>query len=149
MKTFKDKLKYCREKSNMNKSDLAKKIGVSPAYITMLENGEKNNPSLEIKIKLSEALNVDIAELFATEYNSEDELMISYLNDAYNILKLNLDESFTNSKELIEIFIETNMFEKDFNVKINNLSLEEKKELENDIYKSIEWLCYRLSSKDK
>lgn len=58
-----EKIKYYREKINMSKSELARKIGVSPSYITMLENGDKKNPSMEILLKLSNALNVNITEL--------------------------------------------------------------------------------------
>ena len=37
MDTLKEKIKYYREKKNISKSELARQIGVSPAYITKLE----------------------------------------------------------------------------------------------------------------
>lgn len=59
----KEKIKFYREKINMSKSELARQIGVSPSYITMLENGDKSNPSMEILLKISKVLNIDITEL--------------------------------------------------------------------------------------
>lgn len=64
---LKDKIKFYREKRNMSKSELARQIGVYPAYITKLENGDKKNPSLEIKVKLAKALDCPINELFIDE----------------------------------------------------------------------------------
>jgi len=58
------KIKSYRENKKMKKSELAKIIGVSPAYIGMLENGKKENPSNEIKFKLSKALGVNIRDIF-------------------------------------------------------------------------------------
>lgn len=60
---MKEKIKFYREKLNMSKSELARQIGVSPSYITMLENGDKSNPSMEILLKISKVLNIDITEL--------------------------------------------------------------------------------------
>lgn len=60
---LKDKIKYYREKKHMTKSELSRKIGVSPSYITKLENGEKTNPSLEIQIKIAKTLEIPLNEL--------------------------------------------------------------------------------------
>ncbi|EHR0219221.1 helix-turn-helix transcriptional regulator [Clostridium perfringens] len=51
-----EKITFYREKRGISKSQLAREIGVSPAYITKLENGEKTNPSLELKVKIANAL---------------------------------------------------------------------------------------------
>lgn len=118
MKTLKDKLKYYREKSNMNKSDLAKKIGVSPAYITMLENGEKENPSLEIKLKLADALKIPVTKLLLDEKASRilddaiDEKTNHVVEDIYPLVeyvnknrfegKFNIEEEFESS-DLIDL----------------------------------------------
>ncbi|NGT53115.1 helix-turn-helix transcriptional regulator [Clostridium perfringens] len=51
-----EKITFYREKKGISKSQLAREIGVSPAYITKLENGEKSNPSLELKIKIANVL---------------------------------------------------------------------------------------------
>ena len=51
-----EKITFYREKRGISKSQLAREIGVSPAYITKLENGEKTNPSLELKVKIANVL---------------------------------------------------------------------------------------------
>lgn len=61
--SMKEKIKFYREKRNMSKSELARQIDVSPSYITMLENGDKKNPSLEILIKIAKALNIQVTDL--------------------------------------------------------------------------------------
>ena len=48
------KIKNIREEKKITKSELARLIDVSPAYITMLENGKKQNPSRAILDKLLE-----------------------------------------------------------------------------------------------
>lgn len=58
-----EKIKSYRKKNKMTKSELARLINVSPSYITKLENGEKENPSLEVKIKIANALGCSISEL--------------------------------------------------------------------------------------
>lgn len=60
---IKERIKFYREKRNISKSELARQIGVSPSYITMLENGDKKNPSMEILLKISSALNINVSEL--------------------------------------------------------------------------------------
>ena len=42
------KIKTLREKNKISKSELARLINISPAYVTMLENGLKKNPSIDI-----------------------------------------------------------------------------------------------------
>lgn len=86
MEKLNEKIKYYRERIPMSKSDLSRKVGVSPSYITMLENGEKTNPSLEIQIKIAEALNIPVVTLMG---NSE---LNEYLNNNNN-----------NNKEMINI----------------------------------------------
>ena len=46
-------IKEIREKRNMSKAELARLIEVSPAYITMIENGKKKNPSMNILNKIA------------------------------------------------------------------------------------------------
>lgn len=71
---FNEKLKYYREKANISKSELARKIHVSPSYITMLENGDKTNPSMELRIKLAVALNLDIKEFLTDNQKFNESL---------------------------------------------------------------------------
>lgn len=58
------KLKQRRNELGMSVYDIAKKTGISPAYISNLENGQKNNPSKEVMEKLSTSLGKTVSELF-------------------------------------------------------------------------------------
>ena len=66
-----EKIKKFREEKKMSKSELARKINVSPSYITMLENGNKTNPSSDVIFKIAIALGITIGDLLDdTEDNS-------------------------------------------------------------------------------
>ncbi|MDI9215982.1 helix-turn-helix domain-containing protein [Clostridium tertium] len=58
------KLKQRRKELEMSVYDLAKKTGISPAYISNLENGQKNNPSKDVMEKISISLGKTVSELF-------------------------------------------------------------------------------------
>jgi transcriptional regulator with XRE-family HTH domain len=45
---LKNRIKKIREIFNLSKSGFAKKLGISPAYVTDLESGKKNNISLPL-----------------------------------------------------------------------------------------------------
>lgn len=93
------KIKFYREKKNMSKSELARKIGVSPAYITKLENGEKTNPSSEVLSKLSFALGISVYDLLpvteAFDYGSNINKLVEE-----DIKTLNIDFSGGSSNFL-------------------------------------------------
>jgi HTH-type transcriptional regulator, competence development regulator len=56
-------IKTLREEKGLSQKALATRIGVSDAYITMLETGKRKNPSLDILKKLAKALGVPVTEL--------------------------------------------------------------------------------------
>jgi len=56
-------IKRLRTKLGLSQRELAKRVGVSDAYITQLETRERINPSLEVLRKLAKALKVTVAEL--------------------------------------------------------------------------------------
>lgn len=135
MNTMGNKIKENREKSKITKSELARMIGVSPAYITMLENGKKDNPSGDILRKISNALNVPLDELLETNQSGEKavtsfagmssksllDLIDMILDESISDKKIsNVKEKINNGKELTE---------DDISVIINNRN---RKIVEND-----------------
>lgn len=56
-------LKRVRESRGLTQEQLARKVGVSDAYISMLESGAKQNPSLPLLKRLAKALKVKVGEL--------------------------------------------------------------------------------------
>lgn len=131
MNSLKEKIKYYREKNNISKSELSRKIGVSPSYITMLENGEKTNPSLEIKIKLANALNCSVDDL---------ENTIDISEELYKIV----NKKYYNSISGDEIGNLLNLKKNSFNVEsFKNATKEEKEKFINDLA-SIDPLSLKL-----
>ena len=52
-----------RKQQNMTLLQLARRVGVTEAYMSMLESGARKNPSLATLKKLAKALKVTLAEL--------------------------------------------------------------------------------------
>lgn len=56
-------LKKFREAQGLTQEQLGKKVGVADAYITMLESGVRQNPSIDLLKRLAKALKVKVGEL--------------------------------------------------------------------------------------
>jgi transcriptional regulator with XRE-family HTH domain len=63
--SFYDQLKDYRKLKGYTIREVADRSGVSSAYISQLENGNRGIPSPEILMKLSEGLNISYSELMA------------------------------------------------------------------------------------
>ncbi len=57
------KIKRLRLKKKMSLSSLSKISGVSKSYLSDLEIGVRNNPSIDIIKKIAKGLNTDILQL--------------------------------------------------------------------------------------
>jgi transcriptional regulator with XRE-family HTH domain len=72
-----DILKRMDEK-NMSKAELARKLGLTPARISqILNNANKNNPTMETLVKLANAVGMDSLEIhfnFQPEINELDDI---------------------------------------------------------------------------
>ena len=56
-------IKKLREEKGLSQKALAERVGVTDAYITMLETGVRKNPSLVVLQRLAKALGVPVTEL--------------------------------------------------------------------------------------
>ena len=56
-------IKRRRTELGLSQRELAKRVGVSDAYITQLETRKRSNPSLHVLKKLAKALKVTVGEL--------------------------------------------------------------------------------------
>jgi transcriptional regulator with XRE-family HTH domain len=52
-----------RKQRHLTLLQLARRVGVTEAYMSMLESGARKNPSLAMLKKLAKALGVSVAEL--------------------------------------------------------------------------------------
>jgi transcriptional regulator with XRE-family HTH domain len=64
-KVFGDRVRARRKELGLSQGDLYEKTGVSTAYISAVERGTAN-PSLDIMVQLSAALEIEVAELLRT-----------------------------------------------------------------------------------
>lgn len=58
------KLKGKRKEVGLSQSQLSLKTGLAKGYISDLETGRRNNPSLETMKKIAEALKCNISDIF-------------------------------------------------------------------------------------
>jgi transcriptional regulator with XRE-family HTH domain len=65
VKRFGVVLKDLRERRGLSQQTLADRVGVSDAYIAMLETGTRRNPSLTLLQRLAKALGVPVTALLS------------------------------------------------------------------------------------
>lgn len=95
-------IKEMRKERNMSKAELARLIEVSPAYITMIENGKKKNPSMNILNKIAKTLDVPLELIIA---RSQINNITKELHDTVKELKSKVNSENFN-KEYVEEMIE-------------------------------------------
>ena len=60
-------IKLKREEKKISLINFAKDIGISPGYLSQLENGHKVNPKLEIVLRMIKALELDLDMLLGLD----------------------------------------------------------------------------------
>jgi len=74
MKKLGDKIKEARNQKGWTLDELAKKSGVSKAYLSQLENSDSERPSAEKLYNIAIALGVSIAELLGKKLEKVEEI---------------------------------------------------------------------------
>lgn len=87
-------IKDKRLKKNFSISKLAKKTNLSRTYIRDLENNKRCNVSMSVLYKIAEVLEVNIKDLFYTEYD-----VASLKQELYK----RIDKYGLNSKDVLEV----------------------------------------------
>lgn len=64
-------IKAKREEMKISLVDFAERTGISPGYLSQLENGKKKNPKLEILLSIIRELDIDIDALLGLEPQPE------------------------------------------------------------------------------
>ena len=89
-----ENIKYYRKLKGMNQKELSNKLGVSTSYLQKLELGQKDNPSLEIKIKLSNVLDIPLDELSDNiDIDDFDQIKDMLFKQKENSQKIGLKET--------------------------------------------------------
>lgn len=60
-------LKEYRKARRITQKELADAVGVTQAYISTLESGKRKNPSMDVLVRISKVLKVDIRKLIRIE----------------------------------------------------------------------------------
>ena len=60
-----------REEYNISLVDFARQVGISPGYLSQIENGKKTNPSLEVMMTIAQELDLDIDTLLGFDQETE------------------------------------------------------------------------------
>ena len=64
-------IKAKRDEKQISLVDFAREIGISPGYLSQLENGRKTNPQLEVMLKITQALDLEFDMLLGLDQESE------------------------------------------------------------------------------
>ncbi|KHD35175.1 hypothetical protein NL50_14875 [Clostridium acetobutylicum] len=103
-----DNIKKIREKKGISKQELADNAGYSFAYISMLENNKRPNPSIKTIDKIAKALRVSVEEVMNTTNEKSIDTIDKNINDSgINTIAAHYEhEEFTeDDKEDIDNFI--------------------------------------------
>lgn len=65
------RIREIRIEKNLSLEDLSKKSTVNLGYLSQLERGEKQNPSMNLLFKVADALGVNVKDLFYTTADVE------------------------------------------------------------------------------
>ena len=61
---YKNKIRKYRKERKLTLKELAERSGISVGYLSHLENGSRDNPSVEVMENISIILNRSITEVF-------------------------------------------------------------------------------------
>lgn len=67
-----ERIKYLRLRKGYSISRLAKEAGVSKTYLSNLDRGIQNNPSLQFLEKVAERLGITVDQLISDDFKQED-----------------------------------------------------------------------------
>ena len=114
------RIKKIIEENNLSNSEFAEKIGIPKSSVTHLLS-ERNNPSLDVIIKISETFDDISTDYLIFGYESDKELTSEPLNNLFDDLyketsKDSVKDSNNTIKSIILIY-ENNKFEQIDNLK--------------------------------
>ena len=119
-KNILNRIKKIIEKNNLSNSEFAEKIGIPKSSVTHLLS-ERNNPSLDIIIKISEAFEDISTDYLIFGQENQAELTIQDPNDLFSELEQGISEDSVkdsnNKVKSIILIYENNKFEQIDNLK--------------------------------
>ena len=80
------RIKNLRAIRGYSQEKLAEIMGISPTYLSNIERG-KENPTLDLFVKLSHGLKVEMYEIFTIEAHEESKFLRNKLRELINEIK--------------------------------------------------------------
>ncbi|WP_237458607.1 helix-turn-helix domain-containing protein [Pontibacillus yanchengensis] len=99
-----EKIKDLRSKRGLSLTELSRESGVSKSYLSFLERGMQQNPSIDVIEKIAHALKVDVHTVLTDERqrkSSTSELDYDVLELAQELKEINVDKE--KLRKLIEL----------------------------------------------
>ena len=84
---LKDYIKEKREQLGISQRELARRIKIDNSTIFYIETGRIKKPSIDVLVKISKELNLNIFELILMSFYDELEKTI-YINSLYELLEI-------------------------------------------------------------
>ena len=119
-KNILNRIKKIIEENNLSNSEFAEKIGIPKSSVTHLLS-ERNNPSLDIIIKISEAFEDISTDYLIFGHKNQSESNIQDPNTLFSVLEDSISEDSVkdsnNKVKSIILIYENNKFEQIDNLK--------------------------------
>lgn len=93
------RIKELRRSKGMSQEILAEKTGISSKYLSSIERG-KENPTFDTFIKLAEALNIELAEVF--NFSHEDKSSKELRTFITDLIKVGTDERLKLTAKIVK-----------------------------------------------
>lgn len=91
-----DKVKLYRENKGLTINELSHLSGVSKSYISSIERGIQQNPSIQVLQRLSDALGVELKQILGINSKSSIQLDEEWLR----LVKVAIEEGLTKEEFL-------------------------------------------------
>ncbi|WP_289891456.1 helix-turn-helix domain-containing protein [Virgibacillus pantothenticus] len=127
MNNFGSMIKKIRKSKNLSLKDVAKRGGLSHAYISQIENGKRTNPTPQVLDKLAKGLDESSHDIWAIAgYYDEDDLLEPIEETIKQILDKNKRLSKKRAKELSAIDLNALLEEPNLKYKNHFITTKEK-----------------------
>lgn len=83
-------IKKYRKASGLSVYKLAKQVNISHSYVTQIENGKRNNPNIDIIVKIAVVLNIPIEDIINFQISEFEKLIVV---NKEKILKSNIEKN--------------------------------------------------------
>lgn len=92
-------IKFCRQQRNLTQPELARRAGISPSYLSVLEKG-KRDPSFSMIEKIARALDVPLSLLiFVATDASEIQGLPTEVTEKLSAVTMNLLRAVRNEHQ--------------------------------------------------